>query len=192
MLVRFLSKQRYRIYLVLKRWLDIAISSIILVLLSPVMLIIAGAIRLMSAGPILIEEQRVGTRVRGKGGRKSWEVQTIALYRFRTTSPKDGQLTPVGRILRRTRLEKVPQLLNVLKGEVSLVGPYPAQTHEVEAYSPRDYRRLQAKSGLTGWSQIRAPADADFETKAELDAWYVDNANLWLDLRILLMAVTRA
>jgi lipopolysaccharide/colanic/teichoic acid biosynthesis glycosyltransferase len=187
--VRRLAKYRYRLYLIAKRWLDIGLSGVAIILLMPLMLAIAIAVKLESRGPALVEEERVGTRIRGKGGRKSWEVQKIALYKFRTTSKHDGRVTKVGKILQGTRLESLPRLLNILKGNLSFVGPYPARAHEVQTYAPAHLRRLEAKPGLTGWSQIEAPAHADFETIALLDAWYAENANLWLDIIILFRAI---
>lgn len=186
--MRLPEKYRYRAYLIAKRWLDLGISSLVLILLALLMLLIAVAIKVDSRGAVLRQEVRIGSRVRGKGGKKSWEAKGIILYEFRTASETDpNSVTQIGGLLRRFSLHKLPRLINVWRDDISLVGPLPALPHEVDDYTPAEFRRLEAKQGWFGWSQLNAPPDATFAQIVELDAWYADHANLWLDAKILLL-----
>ncbi|MBX3064944.1 MAG: sugar transferase [Anaerolineae bacterium] len=186
--MRLPEKYRYRAYLVAKRWFDLGISSVAIILLAIPMLIIAIVIKLDSPGAIWRQEVRIGSRVRGKGGRKSWEAKGIVLYEFRTTSEADpNSITRIGGVLRRFSLHKLPRLINVWRDDISLVGPSPALPSEVDRYNTAEFRRLEAKQGWFGWSQLKAPADAAFEQILAFDVWYADNANLWLDAKILLL-----
>ncbi len=215
---------RFRSYLVLKRWLDIVGAATLLTLFSPLMLVIAILIKLDSPGPALFAQDRVGSTVRGKGGKRSWQTCPFTLYKFRTmyqnsdsnrhqafvralihkdyetlsalqgkpgeSSSKfkmvnDPRVTRVGRFLRKTSLDELPQLWNVLKGDMSLVGPRPAIPYEVDMYSPEHVQRLAAKPGLTGVWQITSRSSVDFDRMVELDVWYIENQSFWLDLKIL-------
>ena len=167
--MHIITKHHYRLYLIAKRWRDIVIASIAVVLLTPIIVGIGVAVKLESQGPAVVEEERVGTRVRGKGGQKSWELQQITLLRFRTTSKSGTQLTQVGKFLQRTRLDNLPQLLNVIKGDLSLVGPYPPHEDEIQTHMLSDVQSLQVKPGLIKWPRLQAPMNADAENKVELD-----------------------
>ncbi len=183
----------------LKRLMDILVSALLLVLLLPLMLVIALAIRLTSRGPVLFRQTRCGLN-----GRR------FTLLKFRTMVPdaerrmeevahlnevegpafksrRDPRVTAVGRLLRRLSLDELPQLLNVLKGDMSLVGPRPPIPEEVERYQRWQRRRLSMKPGLTGLWQVsgRAAID-DFDRWIELDLAYIDHWSLGLDLKILL------
>jgi lipopolysaccharide/colanic/teichoic acid biosynthesis glycosyltransferase len=97
----------------------------------------------------------------------------------------DSRVTPVGRVLRRLSLDELPNLINVLRGELAIVGPRPTLAPQVAAYTDRQRRRLEVKPGLTGWAQVNGRAGIPWEERIELDVWYVDNRSPWLDLRIL-------
>jgi lipopolysaccharide/colanic/teichoic acid biosynthesis glycosyltransferase len=215
----------YRAYLIAKRWFDIVVSASAIVFLAPLLLAIWVAVRLDSDGAAVYRQQRIGSRVRGKGGKRSWEAQAFTIYKFRTMKQgnsnsqhkafvqalikgdeatleaingkvsgdhkykikNDTRVTRVGKFLRKTSLDELPQLFNVLKGDMSLVGPRPALAYEVDVYAPHHFRRLEAKPGFTGWWQVKARSSVDFETMVKLDTWYAENANLWLDLKILIL-----
>jgi lipopolysaccharide/colanic/teichoic acid biosynthesis glycosyltransferase len=215
----------FRMYLILKRWMDIILSASALLVLSPVLLIIAVAIKLDSPGGAIFSQERVGVRVRGKGGKRSWETVGFTCYKFRTMRKNadsklhkqfvqamingdddtlasmkslsgsekdkykmvnDPRVTRIGRILRKTSLDELPQFWNVLKGDMSLVGPRPAIPYEVEVYTPSHQRRLAAKPGITGLWQVVARSNVDFDGMVELDAWYIEHQSIWLDLWIII------
>ncbi|MBX3062084.1 MAG: sugar transferase [Anaerolineae bacterium] len=219
------DKYSYRAYLIAKRWFDIVVSATAILFLAPLMLAIMVAVKLDSEGPAVYSQERIGSRIRGKGGKRSWEAKAFTIYKFRTMKKgnsssqhkafvqalikgdtatleaingkvssedkykikNDSRVTRIGKILRKTSLDELPQLFNVLKGDMSLVGPRPALAYEVDVYAPHHLRRLEAKPGFTGWWQVKARSSVDFETMVQLDTWYAENANLWLDLKILVM-----
>jgi len=170
---------------VLKRVLDIAIAGTILVLAAIPMLLIALLIRITMGSPVLFCQARPGK------SRKPFK-----LCKFRSMSEargpdgrllSDGQrLTPLGKFLRRTSLDELPQLWNVLKGEMSLVGPRPLFSKYVPYYTERECLRFTTLPGITGWAQIHGRNHLSWDERLALDAWYVENWSLALDLRILL------
>lgn len=201
-----------RPYLIMKRWMDIGISSVLILLLAPLMGLIALGIALDGKGSPIVKQARVGARVRGKGGRFSWETKSITLYKFRTNGTLDdaekagagvesakirylfsrnSPLSPMDAFLHRTRFDHLPTLFNVLKGDISLVGPRPATPEEVEAYTEKQLRRLEMPAGMTGWWQITKPitkaSSVTLEHMYERDIWYVDNKTLRRDVKILLL-----
>lgn len=158
----------------LKRALDLAIAALLLLILAPLMLLLAAAVRYSSPGPALFRQQRVG-----RGGRLFW------LYKFRTmradpsgpaiTAAGDRRITPIGRWLRRSKLDELPQLLNVLRGEMSLVGPRPEVPRYVERYTPDQRAVLAVRPGITGPSQISFRDEERLLASAEKpEAYYVD------------------
>lgn len=170
------------------RCLDILLASLGLVLLSPPMLVIALAIKLTSPGPIIFRHIRVGLNNR-----------PFTFYKFRSmvegaehkglgyaVAKNDDRITNVGKVLRNTSLDELPQLFNVLKGDMSLVGPRPTIPSEVAKFPPRLMKRQNVRPGLTGWAQINGRNLLSWDEKLELDVWYVENWSLWLDLKILL------
>ncbi|NWF58826.1 MAG: sugar transferase [Fischerella sp.] len=182
-------KQRkgMQVQLVLKRLLDVAIASIAILILLPVFLAIALLVRLSSPGPILFRQERLG-----KLG------TTFTIYKFRTmvdgavnigaglnTFKGDPRITPVGKFLREYHLDELPQLFNVLKGDMSLVGPRPLLPLELPKYSDRQKRRLLVSPGITAWEAVNGGLDNTREQRIELDLWYVDRWNFWIDLLIL-------
>jgi undecaprenyl phosphate N,N'-diacetylbacillosamine 1-phosphate transferase len=177
---------------VLKRLFDFLIAGVLLIVLSPLLLAIAVAIRLGSRGPAIFRQERAGrTGV------------PFTLYKFRTMrldadpfgpSPRSGEdprLTPLGRCLRDHSLDELPQLLNIVKGDMSLVGPRPLYMSQVREWNERQKKRLLVKPGLTGLAQSSGRGGLTLEEKLELDVKYVEQAALWLDVRILLATATR-
>ena len=174
-----------------KRAFDVAIAGLLVLILSPLLAIIALAVVLDSPGPALYVSERIG-----KGG------QPFRFYKFRSMvqgadrqgrgleiQHADPRITRVGSLLRRTSLDELPQLFNILKGEMSLVGPRPTVRSQVERYTPLQRRRLEAPPGVTGWAQVNGRNLLSWPQRIELDIWYVDHWSFWLDLRILLLTV---
>ena len=179
-------------YELLKRVFDILIAGVLLVIVSPLLLVIACAIRLGSRGPAIFRQERAG-----RAGRP------FTLYKFRTMkldadpfgpSPKSGEdprLTQLGKFLRERSLDELPQLLNIVKGDMSLVGPRPLYMSQVWEWNERQKKRLLVKPGLTGLAQISGRGELTLEEKLDLDAKYVDQAGWRLDARILLATAAR-
>jgi len=175
-----------------KRGLDIFIALAAMVILSPVLVTIWITIRLSSKGPAVFKQQRAG-----KNGKP------FVFYKFRTMkldvdpfgpSPKSGQdprLTKVGKFLRESSLDELPQLFNVLKGDMSIVGPRPLYLSQIPEWSERQKKRLLVKPGLTGSAQIQGRGEITREEKLELDVKYVENAGLLTDIRIMLATIVQ-
>lgn len=171
-----------------KRVVDVVLSALALVILSPMMLIIALVIRLTMGPPVLFRQQRPGLHGR-----------PFTLYKFRTMTeardehgnllPDEQRLTRLGRFLRSTSLDELPELWNVLKGDMSLVGPRPLLMEYLPLYTPEQARRHEVKPGLTGWAQVNGRNAISWEEKFKLDVWYVDNLSFWLDLKILALTL---
>jgi lipopolysaccharide/colanic/teichoic acid biosynthesis glycosyltransferase len=169
------------------RVLDIAIAVTGLVLAAPLLLIAAIAIKLDSPGPVIYRQRRVG-----RGGHQ-FEVLKLRTMRLGADPvgvgtpvlEGDPRVTRVGGLLRRFSLDEIPNLVNVLRGELAIVGPRPTLAAQVELYTERQRRRLEVKPGITGWAQVNGRAGIPWEERIELDVWYVDHRSLALDLRIL-------
>lgn len=174
--------------MVLKRAIDVAGAVVGLIVLSPVMLFIAWRIRRELGKPVFFRQPRPGLNGR-----------VFMLYKFRTmTNDRDaeGQLLPdadrltsIGRWLRETSLDELPELWNVLRGDMSLVGPRPLLVEYLDQYTPEQARRHHVRPGLTGWTQVSGRNDMPWSRKLALDTWYVDHRNFWLDLRILVRTI---
>lgn len=172
----------------MKRVMDVIAALIGLSVLWPVMLVIAILIRRFLGAPIYFKQFRPGLN-----------GQPFQLLKFRTMTnacsssgellPDSERLTPLGRILRRTSIDELPQLWNVLRGELSLVGPRPLLMQYLDRYTPEQMRRHEVKPGITGWAQVSGRNAISWERKFALDVWYVDNWSLILDARILLLSV---
>lgn len=193
-----------QLYFISKRIMDVVLASVLLALLLPLMAIISIAITLDSPGPILSTQERVGARRRTTGGQTTWTVQNFRVYRFRTmrfsaSSPlldrasrplaTDAQMTRVGRLLIRTYLDELPQLLNVLTGTMSLVGPRPVPTYEVAEYQDWHRERLMAMPGIVGLSQVSQHISGSFDERIRIDIIYVRSRSLWLDIKILFLTI---
>lgn len=170
-----------------KRLFDLSMALVCLILLSPIILVIAIAIVLDSGFPVLFVQWRAGR-----------EGRQFLIYKFRTMylnstggeyiirGDYDRRITRIGRVLRKFSLDELPQLYNVLKGEMSIVGPRPTLPYQVERYDCRQKKRLNAKPGITGWAQVNGRNQLSWREKIDLDLWYIENHSLLLDLKIML------
>ena len=171
-----------------KRILDLFIASVGLVLISPVLVLIALLVRIFHGSPVLFRQVRPGYRGR-----------LFELYKFRSMTeardnlgrllPDEQRLTRWGRFLRATSLDELPEVLNVLRGEMSLVGPRPLLTQYLERYTPEQARRHEVLPGMTGWAQVNGRNVLTWEDKFQLDVWYVDHWSFWLDLKIMSLTI---
>jgi lipopolysaccharide/colanic/teichoic acid biosynthesis glycosyltransferase len=170
-----------------KRAVDLAGAGLALLLASPLLFLAAIAIKLDDRGPVLYRQRRVG--------RNGEEFDLLKLRTMVVGAEAQGagwavnegdpRITRAGGVLRRLSLDELPQLWNVVRGEMSLVGPRPTLAYQVERYTQRQRRRLEVKPGMTGWAQVRGRARLPWNERIELDVWYVEHRSLWLDLRIL-------
>src|SRR5690349_17755722 len=173
------------------RILDIAIALIALIVLSPVLLVAAVAVKLGSRGPVLYRQRGVG--LHGEEF-EMLKLRTMALGSDpvgvgTVVSRGDPRVTAAGRVLRRTSLDEIPNLVNVLRGEMAIVGPRPTIPAQVVDYTPEQHRRHEVRPGITGWAQVRGRAGIPWSERIELDVWYVDHRSPLLDLRILARTV---
>lgn len=200
-LVTYLHGPDRVVSLAVKRLFDIVVSALSLLVLSPLMLAVAAYIRIWDGSPILFRQERTGLhgrlftcikfRTMGRDAEERFiEVAHLSDIRgpaFKMTD--DPRITPTGRWLRKTSLDELPQLINVLKGEMSLVGPRPALPREVAGYSVWHRRRLAMRPGMTGLWQVEARGDDDFDNRATHDLRYIDRWSIWLDLKIMLKTI---
>lgn len=201
------TARRRRCYSLAKRGLDTIAAALLLLLLSPLMLLIAIMVKVTSSGPAILIQERVG-----KGGKifpfykfrsmydnpdRSADIKFAREYINGNHLAKmdwdgvfkpanDARVTPFGRFLRRASLDELPQLFNVLIGDMSLVGPRPSLPYEVDVYKPWHFRRLEVLPGITGLAQIRGRSSLAFKDIVKIDIEYIDGRSLWLDLFILL------
>ncbi len=153
----------------------------------PVLATAALAVKLADGGPILYRQPRVG--LNGKEFEllklRTMEVGAESRGAGWAVDEGDPRITKVGRVLRRLSIDELPQLINVLRGDMSLIGPRPTLAYQVERYTPRQRRRLEVKPGITGWAQIHGRARLPWDDRIELDVWYVENRSPLVDLKIL-------
>jgi sugar transferase EpsL len=174
-----------------KRLFDLVFSFLALIILSPVILVTAILVRVFLGKPILFKQERPG-----------YKGRPFHIYKFRSMLDgfsKDGaplpdaeRLTGFGRLLRSLSLDEFPELFNILRGEMSFVGPRPLLMQYLPLYSPEQARRHDVVPGLTGWAQVNGRNAVDWPTRFKLDVWYVDNWSFWLDIKIILMTVWKA
>jgi lipopolysaccharide/colanic/teichoic acid biosynthesis glycosyltransferase len=167
---------------------DIALAGAGLVVASPLLALSALAVVLDDGRPVLYRQERVG---RAGDPFELLKLRTMVVGAERqgagfAVDRGDTRITRVGRVLRKLSLDELPQLWNVLRGDMSLIGPRPTLAYQVERYSPRQRRRLDVKPGLTGWAQIHGRAALPWDERIELDVWYVEHRSPLVDLRILL------
>ena len=172
----------------MKRLVDIVVASVALLLLSPVFLLVAYKVRKNLGSPIFFYQERPG-----KDG-KLFKMIKFRSMKDATDSegnalPDEQRITPFGQKLRSTSLDEMPQLFNVLKGDMSIVGPRPMLKEFVELYSPEQARRLEVKPGMTGLAQVRGRNELDYEERFKCDVWYVDHHNTLVDFRIMFQTV---
>jgi sugar transferase EpsL len=171
-----------------KRVLDVIFASLGLVILSPILLLIAILIRIVLGAPVIFRQQRPG-----------FHEKPFYLYKFRTMTdardaygkllPDRARLTRFGALLRLLSLDELPELLNILRGEMSFIGPRPLLMEYLPLYNAEQHRRHDALPGLTGWAQVHGRNALDWPSRFALDIWYVDHWSLWLDFRIVLMTL---
>lgn len=174
----------------IKSILDRVMAAIALIVLFPLLMGVAIAIYFRMGQPVIFTQPRPGQNAR-----------IFNFYKFRTMTnecdtegnllPDEKRLTAFGKLLRQTSLDELPQLWNVLKGDMSFVGPRPLLVKYLDRYTPQQARRHEVKSGITGWAQVngRRTLDQFWNKKFQLDVWYIDNWSLWLDLKILFMTI---
>jgi len=181
------SKRRGGVW---KRFFDLTVAIAALLVSAPLLGLIAVAIKLSSRGPALFLQERIG-----------WQGRCFQIIKFRSmvqdapymrnadgsaySSDSDPRVTRLGRILRRTSLDEMPQLWNVVRGEMSLIGPRPELAEGVRSYRPADFRRLQVRPGMTGWAVVHGRNEVSVSTRRDLDTWYADHLSFLLDLKIL-------
>lgn len=174
----------------MKRSFDIIVSLLTLFILSPIIGVTALLIRSKIGSPVLFKQQRPG-----------FNEKPFYVYKFRSMTderdangellPDDVRLTSFGKVVRKLSLDELPQLLNVLKGDMSFVGPRPLLMEYLPLYNKRQARRHDARPGITGWAQVNGRNAISWEEKFELDVWYVENWSFWLDIKILFMTVLK-
>jgi sugar transferase EpsL len=171
----------------MKRCFDVVVAALGILMLSPLMVLLALVVRLSMGSPVFFRQRRPG-----RGGK------AFTLLKFRTMKmeavgaepvPDSERLTPLGRFLRHTSLDELPELINVLKGEMSLVGPRPLLMEYLALYNHEQARRHEVRPGITGWAQVNGRNAISWEEKFRLDVWYVDHRSMGLDMRILWMTV---
>jgi undecaprenyl phosphate N,N'-diacetylbacillosamine 1-phosphate transferase len=178
-----------KMYPIIKRILDIIFALILLIIVSPIMVIAAIAIKLESKGPVLFKQKRPG---------KNAKIFTV--YKFRTMiveTKRDGKplsdmerMTKVGSFLRKASIDELPQLFNILRGEMSFIGPRPLLVQYLEHYSLEQMRRHEVLPGISGWAQVNGRNQISWEDKFKYDVWYVDHISFLLDIKILWMTIS--
>jgi lipopolysaccharide/colanic/teichoic acid biosynthesis glycosyltransferase len=170
-----------------RRAVDLVVSGGLIVVLLPVLAAVSLAVAATNGRPVLFRQRRTG-----------WLGHEFTIVKFRTMrseaypgEPDPARLTLVGRLLRATSMDEFPQLINVWRGDMSLVGPRPTLPEQVVHYSPRQRGRLAVRPGLTGWAQVNGRNSIDWPTRIELDLWYIEHRSLRVDLRILWLTVLR-
>lgn len=181
-------------YIYLKRVLDIVFSLLAMVILSPLFLVTAIAVRLDSRGPVIFRQKRLGL-----------DARAFDIYKFRTmcvgaehmgsgvySGADDARVTKVGRILRALSIDELPQLVNILRGEMSFIGPRPPLTYHpwpLETYTKEQLHMFAVRPGMTGWAQVHGRKDVEWHKRIQLNCWYVDHVSFWLDIRIFFLTV---
>jgi len=173
-----------------KRLFDIAVATLLLILTLPLLLLVAVLVRLFLGAPVLFSQVRPGLH-----------GQPFTVHKFRSMNDRkdeqgkllsdDARLTSFGLFLRRSSLDELPQLFNVLRGDISLVGPRPLLMDYLPLYSPEQARRHLVRPGITGWAQVNGRNAISWERKFELDVWYVDHQSFWLDMKILALTAKK-
>jgi|SRR5690625_626911 len=180
-----------KMYIKLKRIIDFILSLILIIVLSPLLIIIAILVKLDSKGPVIFKQSRIG-----KNGTtfKVWKYRTMVdnaekMGTGLATAEKDPRITRVGKILRRTSIDEMPQLINVLLGDMSFIGPRPAPIIHLEKYSEFERHRLKVLPGVTGWAQVNGRNKLTWPERIKKDIWYVNNISILLDIKIILKTI---
>lgn len=183
-------------YKFIKRILDIVVAFVALIILSPLMLVTALLIKLDSKGPALFKQDRIG-----KDGR------VFKIYKFRSmcenaehtgsgvySGADDMRVTKVGKVIRATSIDELPQLINIIKGDMSFIGPRPPLTYhpwDISEYTNEQLHMFDVCPGISGWAQVNGRKDVEWHKRIELNCWYVDHMCLWLDIKILILTVVK-
>jgi lipopolysaccharide/colanic/teichoic acid biosynthesis glycosyltransferase len=177
-----------RLYFLVKDVIDRLIATLVLFLATPLLLVLVLLVYFQLGSPVFFNQKRPGQ-----------DGKVFTFYKFRTMAnarnergqllPDEDRLVPLGIFLRKTSLDELPQLWNVVKGDISFVGPRPLLVEYLERYTPEQARRHEVKPGITGWAQVNGRNSISWEEKFILDVWYVDHVSIWLDLKILVMTV---
>ena len=183
-----------KVYAVFKRFMDIVLSIIGLIILSPILLIVSIAIKIDSKGPVIFKQERIG-----KDGK------VFKIYKFRSmvvgaekmgtgvySKKGDSRVTRVGKFIRMTSVDELPQLVNILKGEMSFIGPRPVLTYhpwKYEEYTPEQLKRFEVRPGVTGLAQIHGRKQVEWEKRIKYDVEYVEKLSLWLDIKIFFITI---
>jgi lipopolysaccharide/colanic/teichoic acid biosynthesis glycosyltransferase len=173
-----------------KRIFDLTVATLTMFALAPVFFLVALLVRIKLGSPVLFRQQRPG-----QDGKPftilKFRTMTDACDRHGNRLPDSARLTPFGSFLRSTSLDELPELINVLNGEMSLVGPRPLLMHYLEHYTPDQMRRHAVKPGITGWAQVNGRNAITWEEKFAFDVWYVDHCSFWLDIKIIALTFLR-
>jgi lipopolysaccharide/colanic/teichoic acid biosynthesis glycosyltransferase len=177
-----------------KRWLDLTLAGLAAIPAAPILAVAAAAIRLESRGHPIYRQRRVGRNGHAFDVIKLRTMVSGAEQMGAKLAVDEGdtRITKVGAVLRRTSIDELPNLVNILRGEMSIVGPRPTLQVQVDQYTERQLRRLEARPGLTGWAQVNGRASLPWPERIELDIWYLENATLRLDLRIIALSARMA
>ncbi|MCJ1805910.1 sugar transferase [Flavobacterium covae] len=173
-----------------KKIFDMIFSLLMIILVSPLFLIIFICLYVVNDGVVFFRQKRIGQN-----------QSPFIIYKFKTMNDKkdnegkllsdEYRLTKIGKIVRKTSLDELPQLFNILKGDMSLIGPRPLLPQYLPIYSEEQNRRHDVKSGITGWAQVNGRNAISWTRKFELDVWYVDNISFWLDFKIILLTIKK-
>lgn len=181
-------------YRVVKRFFDILFSALILIILSPIILISALLVKLTSKGPVIFKQTRYGK-----------DAKEFTIYKFRTmqvdsehtgsgvySDDSDPRMTRIGKILRKTSIDELPQMVNILRGDMSLIGPRPPLTYHpwpLEQYTKEQLRMFEVRPGITGWAQVHGRKDVEWNKRIRYSIYYVDHVSFGLDLKIFFMTI---
>ncbi len=175
---------------VIKRIIDITCSGLGLIILSPILVITGILVKFKLGSPIFFTQERVGKD--GKIFRMiKFRTMLDAKDKYGNQLPDEERLTSFGKILRSTSIDELPELINVLNGDMSLVGPRPLLVEYKDLYSPEQWRRHEVRPGITGWAQVNGRNTLDWKSRFKLDVEYVDNFNIFMDIKILFMTVAK-
>ena len=173
-----------------KRLLELTLTLLALIILLPLFAIVALCVRSLIGSPVLFIQSRPG--LQGKPFKLfKFRTMTNAHGRYGELLPDADRLTSFGRFLRGTSMDELPELFNVLKGDMSLVGPRPLLMQYLNRYTPEQARRHEVKPGITGWAQVNGRNAITWAEKFKLDVWYVDNQSLWLDIKIIFLTILK-
>lgn len=190
------QERRIIMYKHIKRFLDVVVATVALVILLPLMLIVSIAIKIESDGPAIFKQDRLG--LNGK---------VFKIYKFRSmcqgaehtgsgvySGADDMRVTKVGKIIRATSIDELPQLVNIIKGDMSFIGPRPPLTYhpwDISEYTEEQFRMFSVRPGITGWAQINGRKGVEWHERIRLNVWYVDNMSFLLDIKIMFMTVIK-